>query len=431
MCLNLPPHTSALALRRSFTPLLTAWRPFFLALLLVGVMGTLTSLLGYSGIALSQTSVLGDLPQAMAQTENQPTDMTGCGGDILPSSNPDFEARVVQLVNQIRLEHGLLPFKRVTSLENAGRFHATDMAVDDYFSHTSHDRVNGQLVEVCAWSDRIQTYYKNYNILAENIAAGFSSPEAVVDGWMNSPGHRNNILNGENWEIGVGYFTSVGGYRHYWVQDLGRTRDVYPVVIDGDAQSTDTGDLTLHIYGDWQTARFRTNEGPWSEWQPFQPALSQRIEGDAGLYTVYAELRKDDQTVTSSASIYLTQSNRPAQLSTLPDQIDFVYLRSRQRFTPDLISVHPLAIVGEGYRWSATVDGNWLMVTPPQGDEAVQAEIYPSVASAVDLAPGTASVVFSLLNAEGDVVDSHTVTVSLQVIDDASSQIYLPSIQNQ
>jgi uncharacterized protein YkwD len=304
-----PQRFAALLTLKGLCPLQNPLRRLFFASLLLGVIGTL----GYSGLASAQTPILGEPLVHVVQETAQSPNLTGCGGDLLPSANPDYEAQVVKLINEIRLEHGLLPFKRVDTLDNASRFHATDMATDDYFAHNSHDRINNELVEVCAWSSRIQTYYNNYSIMAENIAAGYTTPESVVDGWMKSPGHRSNILNDENWEIGVGYYAGSGSYRHYWVQDLGRNRDVYPLVVNSDASTTSTGELTLHIYGDWQTVRFRNNDGPWSPWQPFQSAISRRIEGNAGQYTIYAEMRKGNQTVTSSSSIYLTQSTITAQ----------------------------------------------------------------------------------------------------------------------
>ena len=72
----------------------------------------------------------------------------------------------------------------VDSLTSAARFHAVDMSEEDYFSHTSHDRVNGELVESCSWDDRLSVYYSNWNLISENIAAGFGTPQTVVDGWM-------------------------------------------------------------------------------------------------------------------------------------------------------------------------------------------------------------------------------------------------------
>jgi len=79
----------------------------------------------------------------------------------------------------------------VDSLTSAARFHAVDMSEEDYFSHTSHDRVNGELVESCSWDDRLSVYYSNWNLISENIAAGFGTPQTVVDGWMDGQ-HRSS-----------------------------------------------------------------------------------------------------------------------------------------------------------------------------------------------------------------------------------------------
>ena len=179
-----------------------------------------------------------------------PEKLEGCGGPLLRSSSETFEQEVVRLVNQLRQDNGLPPLKRVDTLTDAARFYATDMSEENYFSHTSHDRVNGELVESCSWSDRLSIYYSDWQSLSENIAAGYSTPAAVVDGWMKSDGHRKNILSLDNWEMGVGYFQGGGVYRDYWVQDFGRRRNVYPAVIDGDADTTDDGTLTIHVYGD-------------------------------------------------------------------------------------------------------------------------------------------------------------------------------------
>jgi uncharacterized protein YkwD len=123
-----------------------------------------------------------------------PETLMGCGGSQFPSSDEAFEQEVLRLVNQIRLDNRLLPLKRVETLTSAARFHATDMSEEDYFSHTSHDRVNGELAESCEWGDRISTYYTDWNLIAENIAAGHATPQGAVDGWMNSTGHKHNIL---------------------------------------------------------------------------------------------------------------------------------------------------------------------------------------------------------------------------------------------
>jgi len=127
----------------------------------------------------------------------------------------DFESDVIDLVNVEREARGLHPLVYDFSLAAAARDHSEDMGVQDYFSHTSLD---GRTV-----GDRITAAGYAYNTYGENIAAGQSTPEVVLDGWMSSSGHRANILNPNFCDIGVGYaYVADSTYRHYWTQDFGR-----------------------------------------------------------------------------------------------------------------------------------------------------------------------------------------------------------------
>ena len=117
------------------------------------------------------------------------------------------EAQVIQLTNDARAAAGCPPLTNNDRLHNAALAHSTDMAVNDYFSHTSLD--GSSMV------DRIEREGYSWRRLAENIAAGYRTPQAVVNGWMNSPGHRANIENCDLTEIGVGF------YDFYWTQNFG------------------------------------------------------------------------------------------------------------------------------------------------------------------------------------------------------------------
>ncbi len=97
------------------------------------------------------------------------------------------------------------------SLRNAARAHSEDMATKNYFSHTSLDgRTHVQRV--------VNAGYSGSGPHGENIAAGYSSAAAVVDGWMASTtGHCQAIMNGSYKVIGVGYgYNATSTYRHYW-----------------------------------------------------------------------------------------------------------------------------------------------------------------------------------------------------------------------
>jgi uncharacterized protein YkwD len=148
---------------------------------------------------------------------------SGCDCQVVGTSNSSFEQQVVDLVNQERTSRGLNPLKRSEGLTNAARYQAADMSQDNYFSHDTFDRDGGNLVKKCGPWERIANYYSGAN--GENAAAGYSSPQAVVNAWMNSSGHRSNILNPSTVSIGVGFYQGSGDYRYYWVQDFGTTID--------------------------------------------------------------------------------------------------------------------------------------------------------------------------------------------------------------
>ena len=125
------------------------------------------------------------------------------------------EAEVVVLTNQERAKAGCPALTASLQLAGAAEGHSADMAINDYFSHYGLDGRS-------PW-DRIQETGYTYSLAAENIAAGYSTPAAVVQGWMNSHGHRANILNCSLTEIGVGYVylandTGSVNYHHYWTQ---------------------------------------------------------------------------------------------------------------------------------------------------------------------------------------------------------------------
>jgi uncharacterized protein YkwD len=89
------------------------------------------------------------------------------------------------------------------------------MAARDFFAHQCPSGTQ-------AWDRAVAAGYE-YRKVAENIAAGQTSAAQVVEGWMNSPGHRANILDGELTQIGVGHATG-GEYGTYWTQVFGIPR---------------------------------------------------------------------------------------------------------------------------------------------------------------------------------------------------------------
>lgn len=102
------------------------------------------------------------------------------------------------------------------TLESAARRHSKDMADNDHFSHTGTD--NSSL------ADRVNDSGYSWSTIGENIAAGYTSPGSVVEGWINSPGHCANIMNANFQEMGVSkYYLHGSEYGTYWTQVFARS----------------------------------------------------------------------------------------------------------------------------------------------------------------------------------------------------------------
>jgi uncharacterized protein YkwD len=124
------------------------------------------------------------------------------------------EDTVTDLVNKERAKVGCTALRTDERLRTAARAHSADMAKQNYFSHVSKDG--------STFVDRIaRAGYPRQSAAAENIAVGYATAADVVKGWMNSDGHRRNILNCDNKAVGVGL--AYRGKTPYWTQDFGRS----------------------------------------------------------------------------------------------------------------------------------------------------------------------------------------------------------------
>lgn len=124
----------------------------------------------------------------------------------LDSSVTAYEQEVIRLVNEIRVENGLKALTYDWELSRVARFKSQDMKDNNYFAHNSP--VYGTPFQM------IKNFGISYRTAGENIAKGYATPQAVVNGWMNSSGHRANILNASYTRIGVGYVANG----NYWTQ---------------------------------------------------------------------------------------------------------------------------------------------------------------------------------------------------------------------
>ena len=138
-----------------------------------------------------------------------------------------IDQQVLALINQQRRSNGCNTDLTISpKLKQAADRHSADMALHDIFSHTGSD--GSSMV------DRIVQSGYHYSMIAENIAAGYSTPQQVVEAWMKSSGHRSNILNCSLRETGIGYYyqsndqpnvksgsAKAGPLYYYWTQDFG------------------------------------------------------------------------------------------------------------------------------------------------------------------------------------------------------------------
>ena len=135
--------------------------------------------------------------------------------DKVPKLEANKAQRILALVNAERAKVGATALVYSAQLETASQIHAYDMALRNFFSHSSPEN--------CDMTTRVVAYagFKG-GTYGENIAAGNDTAEKTMEQWMSSPGHRANILSKNYRELGIGYvYNSSSTYKHYWVQNFG------------------------------------------------------------------------------------------------------------------------------------------------------------------------------------------------------------------
>jgi uncharacterized protein YkwD len=215
------------------------------------------------------------------------------------------EQQIVEMTNIQRWNNGMLaPLKQVDLLHNSADGHSEAMADLDFFAHCNLNTLSAP------W-DRMTAAGYSWNAAAENIAAGSSTTSGTMNQWMNSSGHRTNILSTSYREIGVGYQSSTDGqidrldrdgncqqddsggpYVYYWTQNFGRRNSIYPVVIEREVAETPERTVDLYVYGPSNAVSMRfSNDGTsWSGWVAYTPDYTWELSGGSGLKTVYSQI---------------------------------------------------------------------------------------------------------------------------------------------
>lgn len=131
----------------------------------------------------------------------------------LPADATNLMKNGLAAINAERQAKGLAPLRQDARLQQAAQDHACDSATRNRMGHDGSDGS-----DIGERADRVGYEYRE---IAENVAQGYPGPDAVTEGWMNSPGHRRNILMRRATDAGLGVALGANGDLH-WVLNLGR-----------------------------------------------------------------------------------------------------------------------------------------------------------------------------------------------------------------
>ena len=223
------------------------------------------------------------------------------------------EARTVYLGNLARRDNGIPPLRWNSQLTQAARWFSWDSTENRPPGFCGHQDTQGH------WPD-YRAYAFGYlgGAGAENAFCGYLTPEDAINGWMNSPGHRANLLDPRSREIGLGYYRRDSDGRGYVTQDFGSDAASAPVIIENEALSTTSPNVNLYIY-DRLTAGGIAGLGAATEmmvsnhasfsgatWEPYTANKAWSLADGEGWREVYVKTRDVfNRTLTASDTIYL------------------------------------------------------------------------------------------------------------------------------
>jgi uncharacterized protein YkwD len=244
------------------------------------------------------------------------------------------EAETVYLGNLARQANSVPPLRWNRQLTDAARWFSWDSTENRPDGFCGHQDTNGN------WPDyRARAFGYLGGAGAENAYCGYLSPADAIQGWMNSAGHRANLLDPNSREIGLGYYRRDSDGRGYVTQDFGSDPVYAPVIIENEALTTTTPNANLYIYDRVANAGFAglapatqmliSNAACFkdSAWQPYSAAKAWTLNSAPGWESVFVRTRDTfNRTLTASDNIYLG-ANVPLnqldseQLSTTQSQV--------------------------------------------------------------------------------------------------------------
>jgi len=226
------------------------------------------------------------------------------------------EAQTVYLGNLARQENGVPPLRWNAQLTNAARWFSWDSVENRPEPYCGHQDTTG------GWpGDRARTFGYLGGSGAENAFCGYVTPQQAIDGWMDSPGHRANLLDPGSREVGLGYYQRSSDGRGYVAQGFGQDAVYPPVVIENEAIQVASPEVNLYIYDRAAGGGF-AEMGAATEmmvshsacfeaaaWQPYQAEIPWTLEAGQGWRNVYVKTRDSlNRSVTVSDTVYLGQA---------------------------------------------------------------------------------------------------------------------------
>jgi hypothetical protein len=175
------------------------------------------------------------------------------------------EMLTVYYGNLARQDNGVPPLRWNAPMTEAARWFDWDSVENRIEPYCGHQDTLGR------WpSERVPLFGYKGACGAENCYCGYMEPQAAIDGWMNSPGHRANLLDPNSREIGMGYYVRTSDGRGYLTQDFGTDAVYPPVIIDQEAPNTTDTAVDLYIYD-------RSGGGAFANWGPRPKCKSRTI----------------------------------------------------------------------------------------------------------------------------------------------------------
>jgi hypothetical protein len=244
------------------------------------------------------------------------------------------EAQTVYLGNLARRANGVPPLRWNVQLTEAARWFSWDSVENRPEPFCGHQDTQGN------WPDyRAHAFGYLSGAGAENAFCGYVTPQQAIEGWMNSPGHRANLLDPNSREIGLGYYLRDTDGRGYVTQDFGHDPVYSPVLIENEAISTTTSVINLYIYDRESGGGFAglssaaqmqiSNEACFTgaTWKSYTAEKPWTLNSGSGWRSAYVKTRDAfSRTVTVSDTIYLGANVPPdqigaAQMSTTSDRV--------------------------------------------------------------------------------------------------------------